>query len=390
MSLARIGVVTTSYPRWPGDAAGQWVAAHARWLADRGHAVTVVAAGDGAADAIAGVRVVRVADRGNLFYGGGAPEALEARAVGGAIAGVRFSAALAGAVRREARGWDALACHWLAPSAVVAAPLARGPMLAIAHSGDVHVLARRGLLAPALATLLARRARLVFVAPELLALARAALPRVLHGALDDAALVHPMGLDLAPLAAIAARRAGRRPGARPRLGVVGRLVPVKGVDVLLDALAHLPPVDVEIAGDGPARAALEARAAAAPARHRIRFHGHLPPARRDALLADIDVLVAPSVVQPGGRTEGTPTAVLEAVAAAVPVVASDAGGLASLPASWARRFAAGDPRALAAIVVELLADRGIQARASEAARSARVLGWDVVGKRLFDHWFRAA
>jgi phosphatidylinositol alpha 1,6-mannosyltransferase len=95
-------------------------------------------------------------------------------------------------------------------------------------------------------------------------------------------------------------------------------------------------------------------------------------------------------VLPAGRTEGTPTAVLEAVAAAVPVVASDAGGLAALPDAWLRRVPAGDSAALAAALAEILADPSAQARATAAARSAAVLDWGVVGRRLHSHWFGAA
>jgi glycosyltransferase involved in cell wall biosynthesis len=372
VTKARVGVVTTSYPRWPGDAAGHFVGSHARWLADRGHEVTVVAAGDGG-ETTRGIAVVRVPDRGKLFYGSGAPEELEERAIGGALAGVRFTAALAGAVRRHAKQWDAVACHWLVPSA----------------AGDVHVLARRGLLAPTLAALLARGARLVFVAPELLDLARESVPRLLRGALDDASLVHPMGLELERFAAIAAHRAHRTPHPRPRVGAIGRLVPVKGLELLLDALDDLTtPVDLLIAGDGPLRPALEQRASKTARRHHVRFLGHLPPERRDALLAELDLLVAPSIVLPGGRTEGTPTAVLEAVAAAVPVLTSDAGGLASLPAPWTTRVPAGDRAALAHAITSTLADSDAPSRAQHAARSIGVLDWRVVGRRLHDHWFR--
>ncbi len=398
----KLGVVTTSYPRRAGDPAGAFVGGHARWLASRGHDVEVVAAGDdGAAERDGRVGIVRVPDKGQLFYRGGAPEALDDRLVRATLAGARFTAALAASVRARARTWDAVACHWLAPSAIVAAPLTRGPLLAIAHSGDVHVLARRRLLAPTLTALLARDARLVLVSDELRALARDALPRVLRSRFDDAALVHPMGLDLARFAAIAAKRRVSeivprtvsdtpdvRKSDRRRVGVIGRLVPVKGVEVLIEALPWVAaPVEVVIAGDGPARAELEARAAQLPARHRVRFLGEVAAERRDEVLAEIELLVAPSIVLSGGRTEGTPTAVLEAVASAVPVIASDAGGLAALPEPWARRVPAGDPRALAAAIDAALADPQLQVRANAAAPSARVLDWDVVGRRLQDHWF---
>src|SRR6185503_11231350 len=65
----RVGLVTTSYPRFDGDPAGCFVAEHARYLESQGHTVEVVAAGDRGD----GIRV----PGGALFYSGGGPEALE-------------------------------------------------------------------------------------------------------------------------------------------------------------------------------------------------------------------------------------------------------------------------------------------------------------------------
>ncbi|HEX7836646.1 MAG TPA: hypothetical protein VF469_04235, partial [Kofleriaceae bacterium] len=66
----KLGVVTTSYPRFPGDPAGNFVAAHVAALRALGHRVEVVAAGEPGHD-----DVLRV--RSRLFYRGGAPDALE-------------------------------------------------------------------------------------------------------------------------------------------------------------------------------------------------------------------------------------------------------------------------------------------------------------------------
>src|SRR4051812_23730269 len=105
--VARVGVVTTSYPREEGDPAGNFVEGFARWRAGRGANVEVVAAGPGATR-VGGLPVERVDGHG-LFYQGGAPDTL---ASGGAAAWARaaaFQAALAarvGARLRQGR-WDA-------------------------------------------------------------------------------------------------------------------------------------------------------------------------------------------------------------------------------------------------------------------------------------------
>jgi glycosyltransferase involved in cell wall biosynthesis len=104
---------------------------------------------------------------------------------------------------------------------------------------------------------------------------------------------------------------------------LGRLDdPVKRVSSLIDVVAQLPDVVLLIAGDGPDRAALEKRAAAMG---RTRFLGWVDdPDTKAALLAVADCLVLAS------RSEGAPTAVLEALACGTYVVATRVGALPSL------------------------------------------------------------
>ena len=80
-----------------------------------------------------------------------------------------------------------------------------------------------------------------------------------------------------------------------------------GVDRAIDAARALG-VALHVAGDGPARAALEARARGAD----VRFHGVRTGVEKAELLRAADVFVAPSRSMPDGRTEGTPVALLEA------------------------------------------------------------------------------
>lgn len=347
----RIGVVTTSYPRYEGDWAGNFVGEHVRVLRELGHAVDVISA---------------AALPSSLFYRGGAPDALVGAR--GWLAAASFTARMTAAVAR--RDWDLIVAHWLAPSALAALP-SRAPLLAIAHGGDVHVLRRTRLLAPALYALRARRARLVFVSDELFAIARAAAPGLARW-LDRAAIVQPMGVPLARFA-----RLSRAPADPPQLAVVARLVPLKGVDVAIRALAHVrAPVRLVIAGDGPARGALESLAGP-----RVHFLGAIDELRRDHLLREAAALVVPSRVVAGGRTEGMPLVALEALAAGVPLVASAVGGLPSL-APAAALVPPDDPCALAAAI-----DRVLAAPPSESALRDAVaaLDWPRVATRLLHH-----
>jgi len=114
------------------------------------------------------------------------------------------------------------------------------------------------------------------------------------------------------------------PGGTVLFGAVGRLVPVKGLDVLLDAAARFAPDRPEhrylLVGDGPLREELERRAEELGIADRVLFLGHRDDA--DRVIGCLDALVMPS------RHEGMPMALLEARALGVPIVASRTGGIA--------------------------------------------------------------
>jgi len=150
-----------------------------------------------------------------------------------------------------------------------------------------------------------------------------------------------------------------------RMGWVGRLYPIKGCDVFLDALARLEAEGWHacVIGDGPERRALEARADELGLADRIRFTGAIPDAAR--LFAGLDLFVLSS------RSEGTPMVLLEAMGAGVPVVASAVGGVPDVlrPPAEGWLVPPEDPAALAAAIEEALRDEGLRTRVAEAGRA---------------------
>jgi len=154
---------------------------------------------------------------------------------------------------------------------------------------------------------------------------------------------------------------------RPLVGVVARLEPEKGVDVLLRAAARIvermPECAFMVVGDGPLRATLEAEAASLGLGSHVHFLGFRPDAR--ALLPLLEVLVVPSL------SEGAPLVVLEAMAAGVPVVASAVGGIPDQIRHDQEGLLVppGDDTALAAAVLSLLEDPALARRYGEAGRS---------------------
>src|SRR6266704_2075951 len=166
-----------------------------------------------------------------------------------------------------------------------------------------------------------------------------------------------------PLAREAACRALRIAPDGFRVGWVGRLSAEKGPDVLVEVLPQLGdlPVTVSFLGDGPLRPALETRAAALHVADRIRWHGLVPGAGRLLRAFEAFVLTA--------RTEGTPIALLEAMAAGVPIIAAGVGGVPDVVSNKeALLVPPEDPRAVATALREVFQH---PAEARTRARAAR-------------------
>jgi colanic acid/amylovoran biosynthesis glycosyltransferase len=197
-----------------------------------------------------------------------------------------------------------------------ALPLARAlniPLVVTFHGGDAHKDKhyRSGLFARRLPALMAEARRFVCVSESV----RAKL--LARGFPAAKLIVLPIGTDIP--AEIAARAA---PG--PLL-FVGRLVPKKGVSVLIEALQQLRAEgrepDAAIVGDGPLAGDLRRQAAGLA---RLRFLGWQRPEAVAALMREAALLVVPSIAAADGDAEGLPSVAMEAMALGRAVLASDA------------------------------------------------------------------
>jgi glycosyltransferase involved in cell wall biosynthesis len=125
---------------------------------------------------------------------------------------------------------------------------------------------------------------------------------------------------------IAVIPSSRRTGPGLRILTVSRLIARKGLDTLITALARLqhPDLSLDIAGDGPIRASLEHLAVSMGVADRVRFHGFLDPRDLARLRAQADIFVLASVA------ESCSMALLEAMAAGLPLIATNVGGTIEL------------------------------------------------------------
>ncbi len=193
---------------------------------------------------------------------------------------------------------------------------------------------------------------------------RAGLPdaryRVIHNGVDASAYACD----------IAARRRLRQrwslPDDRPLLAFVGRLDAQKGVNVLLGALSHLgargDAVDIVVAGDGPQRDLVETYVRFGEGGSRCRHLGYVGDVR--SVLSAADVLVLPSL------WEGFGLAAAEAMAAGLPVIASDVPGLREVvsPGETGLLVPPGDVAALAMAIEQLVTRPPLREKLGEAGR----------------------
>jgi glycosyltransferase involved in cell wall biosynthesis len=272
-----------------------------------------------------------------------------------------FFVAQAWALRRAVRAHrpDVLHAHWLLPQGLAVLIGARGvPALMTAHGGDIYALRDR-------LSLWAKR-RVLRRAGAVTAMNTDMADRLVRlGAAPDQVQVLPMGADVGVIRAAAAG-VQRIPG---RLVFVGRLVEKKGVAVLLDALRRMPAGDwsLEVVGDGPLRAELEAQAAGLP----VHFAGSLPRSYVALAYAQAEVAVVPSVPAATGDQDGLPVSLLEAMAAGCAVVASALAGIdaAVVDGESGLLVPPGDAGALAATLAGLLGDPERRAKLGAAADS---------------------
>lgn len=191
--------------------------------------------------------------------------------------------------------------------------------------------------------------------------------------------VIPCGYDEAVVAAVGTPP----PPPRPRIAVVGRLVPYKRIDLVLDAVARLrvrwPDLELVVIGRGPEQERLETQAHDLGISAQVRFAGHLP-GHADVLreVAGSTVFVSASEI------EGFGIVVVEACALGCPIVVSDIGVFREVTAegTGGLLFRAGDAAHLAEQLERLLTDPDLRAACGRAGRAhAAQYRWSDVAQR---------
>jgi glycosyltransferase involved in cell wall biosynthesis len=394
-------MVTSSYPKFPGDVTAPFVESIARSVAARGHRVDVVLPYHPelrrASDEPVRFHAYRYAPRDAWCLWGYA-QSLEADVrvrplvyLLAPLVTLALRRTVAGLLRE--RRFSVLHAHWLVPNAALVADLAAAhqtPLVVSLHGSDVFV-AERLRLVTLLSRRTLRRAGAVTACSEDLRRRALAL-----GAPPARTRTVPYGVDatvFSPTLSVTQ--------VRERLGVpadsflvlaVGRLVEKKGFRYLIEAAAQAADLHVVIVGEGDLRPELEPLAAAQGSR--VRLVGKLERELLAAALAAADAVAVPSVVDRAGNVDGLPNALLEAMAAGKPVVASRVAGIPDVVVDDHNGLLVPerDPGALAAALRRLAQEPDTRERLGEAARRTVLesLGWDKAAAAFEECYEQAA
>ena len=384
MNKLKVCMLTTSFPRFQGDLFGTFVLELARELTAQGEAVEVLApheSGLSRAEYFGQVGILRFCyfwptSKQSVAYGGGIPSNIRSSWAARLQAPFFLLAFCLLALRRVRHG-NIVHCHWTISGLVayVATRVWRRPLVLSVRGSDIH-LVERGLMAKLHRKIYAWTDIVVAVSEDIAAkLEAVGVPR-------DKVRVVPNGVD-------SRFRPGDRTAARRRLGLpvdgfivlfVGLLIPIKGLDILVEALAEVE-TDLlcVLVGDGPLAPDLERQAVNLAVGDRLRFAGRQPSNEIPDWLVAADVLLLPS------RSEGRPNVVLEAQACGIPVVATAVGGTPELvrDGETGLLIEPDNAPALAAAIDRLQADGDLRERLVVAGREqAEQLTWAASAEQM--------
>lgn len=185
------------------------------------------------------------------------------------------------------------------------------------------------------------------------------------------AVIPQMGVDAARFAPDASSRDGVRkqlslPDDAFVAGYAGRLVPEKGVHLLIDALAPIAGAHLLVIGDGPERVRLE-RQAASLMPGRVRFAGHIGSTAMPQWLCALDALALPSL-RTAGWAEQFGRVLVEAMACGVPVIGAASGEIPHVIGDAGLTFPEGDRAALRTALQRLASSASERAALGERGR----------------------
>jgi glycosyltransferase involved in cell wall biosynthesis len=339
MGKMRIAVLTSSFPRFPGDGTAPFVKSISEHLVRQGHDVETVAPYDSDVRPMEmnGVRVhrFRYIWPPKLHIIGHARSLIsDVRLRLSVIILLPFFliAAFATLMRVTKRQKSqVIYVHWVLPNGLVAtwvAAIRKIPFIISVHGSDIYIAQRNWLFRTIARSIFERASAVTACSPELrraaialhapentLLLAWGADPVLFHPTLNPLEYRRSFGLNQSALV----------------IAALGRMVYKKGFSTLImalpDIISRYPRVRLVFGGDGPLREELSYEAERLGVSNHVSFIGRIPWNQVPEFLATADIFVLPSVKDKYGNVDGLPTVLLESMSCGTPVIASDIGGV---------------------------------------------------------------
>lgn len=379
--MKKLLVTASTFPRWEGDTEPRFVLDLLSHMTDQFQITVLVPASPGAKEReiLEGVNVIRyhyfpIHRWETLCYPGAIIPRIKEKKVRGLLIPFLLIS-LFFHLWKLLPNYDIVHAHWLIPQGIVQS-FFRKPYIVTGHGGDVTLMNKR--ISKRLKIRCLKRAKQVTVVSEhLKSKVQELMPEI-------DLLVIPMGVDISKFGKQYYVPDYFGQGNKKVVLFVGRLAEKKGVTYLIDAMKNIDALLV-IVGDGPLREKLQRKAV--ELKSKVRFLGAKTHEELKAIYASADIFVAPSITAEDGDQEGLPTAIMEAMASGLPVVASNSGGIAGLIDQGVNGILCEekDVGQLAQAVATLCNNKAYREKMTEAA-AAMIGGYDyrVIAKKYSD------
>lgn len=283
---------------------------------------------------------------------------------------------------------DVVHSHWAIPQGLCVshAKSIEIPQVLTIHSSDLHTL-KRLLFGPQILRYVASHCHTIFLVSTYLR--DLFLELVPYPSCELKIL--PMGVDKK---FFHPKKVSHFP--RFRILYVGKMMEIKGVNFLIDAIKKvkkvLPDIKLTLCGDGQDRYELEKQAKQFDPNGKIvRFKGQVSHSLLPEYLARADALIVPSIITKQKETEGMPTVILESLASGTPVLASRIGGLSDVIVEGENGlfFQSANPEDLAAKIVIFYQQKLWATMPDVARKSAGKYAWPIIGQQYIEVFNKA-
>ena len=389
----RVLVLTTTFPRWEGDATPAFVYELSKRLQEDGFDIVVLAPHHEGAkrfEIVDGMKVYRFpyfypVKYQRLVYEGGILPNLKRSNLAKIQVPLLVLSELFYAfkiIRKEKI--DVVHSHWIIPSGLVGGIVRKifgKPHITTAHAGDVFTIRNSKILSK-IGSVVFRNsdkvtANSIYTKNVILSI---------ENTIKKNVEIIPMGVDTSRFNPNKASDLRNSFSAEYLVLSVGRLVDKKGIKYLIMAMENVvkefPSAKLIIGGSGPEREKLEQLSEGLNLQENVIFVGYIKNSDLPTYYASSDIFVLPSIETKGGDTEGLGVVLLEAMACGTPVIGSDMGGITDIIKDERNGFLTRpkNPEDIAEKIIRLLSDGGSRQKFSEEGLKTvqEKFSWNIV------------